>query len=713
MSRDAAIGKYLAGLREKAGYKQNELARKLGWSPAVLSRSEAGERPLSDEERTELLAAIGTPEAAAFATRLSREWKIIPEPTFDEPDADLIWEAEQAAQRVSTIAAQPDVKHFFERRLERYSQELLASAARLTQKTYRVVFSGAIAAGKSTVICRVEGLEIPGDKAMPLPVLEAGGGGVTICEVHVRRGPQFGVLIEPCSEEEVRRHVLDFARTLLDPASSAAEMDGSEAANSSPGISREIDRALRNMAKLPPPRRAARNPDGSRAQSVDQGRALAESIGELKALAVEILARMELHRRDRRVIWHDASAEKPPLVWLQETFRLVNNGLHPEFSLPRRIEVVVPHAPLGQDSLSITLIDTQGIDDVAGRADLEQHFDDAHSIVVLCSRFEEAPSVHIRHLLSRAREAGVRTLSSHTAILVLPRPGDAMQMTDNGVPVQSVEEGYDVKGDQVRLMLHGLGLSNLPVLFFNAAEQDREELRAFLLSRIDDVRAHHRAAMRDVVSGANAMLANYEKEQAQEAIRLAARPLATWLKNNAELKEEPSRHVQDSLLSATRTAYPRTIHAAVVREGNWPKLSYGHHLSHGARRMAAQVTESKLHDFRAIATNVLQQDALAEGHDLVAQAVRALEDGFDGLMRKVQLVGQSVYADELSDDDEFWRECEREWGRGSGYRDRVNRRNDGWFKMNGGKAADTRVKAIIHQEWKNAVESVVQLMPSP
>jgi len=33
--------------------------------------------------------------------------------------------------------------------------------------------------------------------------------------------------------------------------------------------------------------------------------------------------------------------------------------------------------------------------------------------------------------------------------------------------------------------------------------------------------------------------------------------------------------------------------------------------------------------------------------------------------------------------------------------------------MNGGKAADTRVKAIIHQEWKNAVESVVQLMPSP
>ena len=74
----------------------------------------------------------------------------------------------------------------------------------------------------------------------------------------------------------------------------------------------------------------------------------------------------------------------------------------------------------------------------------------------------------------------MRTLDSHAAILVLPRPGDAMQMTDNGVPVQTVDEGYEVKTDQVRLMLRSLGLSNLPVLFFNAAEQEPEELRSFL-----------------------------------------------------------------------------------------------------------------------------------------------------------------------------------------------------------------------------------------
>ena len=217
----------------------------------MLSRSESGERLLSDEERAQLLDAIGTPEAKAFAQTLSREWKIIPEPGFDELDADLIWQTEQTVQRVTELAAQPDVKHFFERRLERYRDELLVSAARLTHREYRVVFSGAIAAGKSTAICRVEGLEIASGKAMPLPVLEAGGGGVTICEVHVRRGPQYGLLIEPSSEDEVRQHVLEFARTLLDPTQASPEADGANSENSSPGVSREIDRALRNMAKLP------------------------------------------------------------------------------------------------------------------------------------------------------------------------------------------------------------------------------------------------------------------------------------------------------------------------------------------------------------------------------------------------------------------------------------------------------------------------------
>ena len=72
---------------------------------------------------------------------------------------------------------------------------------------------------------------------------------------------------------------------------------------------------------------------------------------------------------------------------------------------------------------------------------------------------------------------------------------------------------------------------------------------------------------------------------------------------------------------------------------------------------------------------------------------------------------QSVYADELSPDADFWRDCEREWGRGSGYRDRVNGHNTVWFKASAGKDADNRVRAVIREEWSQTIASVGQLMP--
>ena len=51
----------------------------------------------------------------------------------------------------------------------------------------------------------------------------------------------------------------------------------------------------------------------------------------------------------------------------------MNNGRHPEFTLPRRIEVVVPFPLVSGTDLSIRMIDSKGIDRTAARADLEAH----------------------------------------------------------------------------------------------------------------------------------------------------------------------------------------------------------------------------------------------------------------------------------------------------------------------------------------------------
>src|SRR6266568_933252 len=706
MSRDIAIGKHLAALREQARLKQNELAKKLEWSAAVLSRVESGERPLSEDELEIILRGIGTPEALRLKELLARRWEMLPEPPLGDPDSDLLWEAEQAAQKIHTLAEQPDVRQFFERRLVRYEEELSAAAQRVMNKRYRAAFIGTIEVGKSTAICRAEALELPTSKGMPKAVLETGGGGITICEVHLRKGPGYGLIIEPCTEDEIRDHVMDFANSLLNPAQSI-QADEDETDAGSPGISREVDRALRSMTGLRR-KRTEKRPDGSVIPAIDEARVLAASMPDAKSLSVEILARMELHKRDRHDMWHSDVESKSPLEWLRGLFEQVNNGRHPEFTLPKRIELVIPTAVLGDDSISVTLIDTQGIDDIAARADLEQHFDDTHTVVVLCTRFGEAPATSVRQLLTRAKEGGVRTLESHAAILALPRPGDALAMKDNGYPAQSAQEGYELKAEEVQLRLHPLGLPNLRVVFFNAAEDPPEYLRSFIIERINAVRNSHRATLREIIDGANSLLANYEKEQARGVMQAAARRLTIWLDHDAKLSLSKTPRVHESLLSATGSAHWRTVYATVVRRGEWPKLDYAHQLSHGARRIATQIIEPKLNGFKAIASNVMDDDQLAEAHDLARQTVRALDDSFDNIVRTVQLIGESVQTDELSEDFVFWRDCSRESGRG--YKERINGHNRRWFEEQHQGEAEARVVEAVEHKWSEAIESVRGLL---
>ena len=147
-----------------------------------------------------------------------------------------------------------------------------------------------------------------------------------------------------------------------------------------------------------------------------------------------------------------------------------------------------------------------------------------------------------------------------------------------------------------------------------------------------------------------------------------------------------------------------------MRDGDWWNLNYAHQLSHGARRIATLLVEPKLKDFKAIATNLLQDDDFADAHGLVQQTVRAVETGFDGVVRKAQLVGESIHADEMRIDKDFWTKCGSEWGRGKGYRERINEHNEGWFKEERSGEADQRVLSSVTEAWDEAMASVRQLL---
>jgi transcriptional regulator with XRE-family HTH domain len=700
------LGRHLMQVRDRAGIKQAELAKRVALSPAVLSRIESGDRPVTIQEVQDVLDQIGTPEAVQFSIALQRVWRVLQRPPLDHPDQDLLWGAEQVAGELVVLRDQPNTPHAFERRLSEYIEELKRVAGLLLKRDHQVAFIGSIGVGKSLAICRMTGLEINKENGARVPVLEVGGGGITVCEVHLRTGPEYGLIIEPRTDDEIRQDVADFADHVL-KGNVQAEDDGPGASDSQ-GISKEVARALRNMAELQVQRLKGQ---GGKRMTIDPARALAEQFPAQRDFIVEVLSRMELHRRDRRDVWYESASGKSPKVWQAETFMAINNGRHSEFTLPKRIEVVVPDHLFKASDLTVRIIDTKGIDRTAAREDIEVHLYDPHTVAVLCSKFNDAPGTEARLLLERARDAGVRGLEVNAALFVLPRPGEALAMKDDatGTPVETPDEGYELKSEQVALALEPLGLQNLAIGFYNANEDPASRAQEFLVGCLQRARDAFRTRLQEVTDGARVLLKNHGEERIRAVLRDAGESLRTWALMNASVPPVQA-HVQESLMTQIQVAYASTVHAATRREGEWEQLSYSHHIGYGARRLAVLALGKVVDQFIGHCKILAATPRYAEAADLISQAERVLTASYEELLRKVQLMGQTVFKDALKADSAFWQACMAEWGQGSGYKDRVAVHNREWFDNEARRRLEEELKALIGREWARALRSVTELL---
>jgi transcriptional regulator with XRE-family HTH domain len=695
-----ALGHRIAQLREQSGLKQAELARRVTWSPAVLSRVEAGERELVTSELADLLDAIGSPEAAALSEIVMRRWEYIAAPPLDHPDQDLLWAAEKVAVRLAAQAAADDTRPAFLKRLDEYQAELSMGAERLLRRQHSVAFVGPIGIGKSTAICRATGLSVVSGDGKSAPVLETGGGGITLCEVSLKAGPGYGIIVTPRTTEEVRADVEDFADQLRRRTEDVST-DSEEAQRAVP---REIERAIRNMSGLRPTRR--KGEDGKTIRS-DPAKELASSLPSARDLVVEILSRMELPSRDRRDLWYDPKRGTGPLEWLKATFEQVNNGRHPDFALPAHVDLIVPELTDTGD-LTVDIIDTRGIDQLTARADLESHLLDSHTVSVLCSGFNDAPEQSVQHLLERARAIGNPQVETHTAVLVLARPDEALAVKDeSGLRADTEADGYELKGEQVSNALSPYGLAELPVEFFNSFSDDPARLRRFILERVNSTREGFRRTLRTVVLNAEELLANVELQQVIEVQKDSGRHMQAWLDNHVS-PPPATGNVHDMLMAEIKTAHPSTLNATVRREGEWDALSYSHQLGFGARRVAVASLDKWKTEFIGICNNLLVTHP--EASELLNQAVRLMDTAYEDLLKKMQVAGGALYRSELQRAQVLWLELGSEWGTGPGYRDRVTTKQNAWFNEADQAKVEREVLGILAREWEAARERVAAII---
>ncbi len=713
MNYSKTLGKMVQRFREQASLSQADLAKRLPFTASRISRLESSELSLDIDETVKIAEAIGTEDSKAFADYLHWNWCVLEAPTFDHPNLKILWKAEQALQRLDKLKDDPEIKNVFIKQIDMCRNQLLRAAKYLQCTEHSIAFMGSPGVGKTTAICAITE-ELRDRKEEDLNrqiVLQTGSGRTTICEVHVRRGGEYSISIEPCSYEELRYHVADFCEYLLNKTQKRVGTEPKEGS----GISAEMERTLRNMTALTI--KKSKQQDGKYFRE-DPANNLVEQYPNKEELLVELLARFNSPHRRRTSITYAPLSSISPMKWISKTFAQINFGRHPEFSLPKRIEVSIPNSVLGSDTINIRLIDTRGIDEPsAPRRDLQSYLDDERAIVVLCSRFEDAPSAAVQALIERAKEGGLhKAIRRQGILLVLPKEGEEQAVLSDitGEPVNDAYEGREIRQEQVQTTtLANLGVSDMCIDFMNVrTDSDCKSVRDSILSAIYRLRMDVTEQITVLVDTADELIKNKADEQVRIVFEHATKPIQTWLENNQQTTGEIHRVYEALLEEMDSLRYAASLRASINRRGNWHNFDYWHGLGFGARRNAVSISQTQVTELKGIIKNALNDDDLEQAHGFLRQFLAQVEDAIASLFIDIQQVGETAFAEPLRGDHDYWNKCQQYWGMGRGYISDIRSETNTWFSAEARNARHEFLKAELQKRWIKMIESLAQHVQS-
>ena len=690
------LGQTLASLRTNAELKQAEVARKLSIDPSRISRIETGEILPTKEEVEAYLKALGTPDSQMYREFLNSEWRVLARPPFRHPQREVLWTAETYLCKLDEFSAQQDIPAPLLGQAEMHRQSLRRIADYLHPLEHSVAFVGEIGVGKTTAVCALTGLVLPGnDKPVNQRVaLETGAGGTTVCEVRIRSGHRFGIIVEPHAESEIYKFVGELCAGLRDYGQSPAGKEKQEK-----GVPREIDRALRNMAELTRSKR--QKGDESKSKS-DPAAELAQKFENLDDLRSEFSSRLRLWHRTRREIWTDEQITwEAGLEWLKKTFSDINNGRVEDFSLPRRIDLIIPGELFRDNGLTPEIIDTKGVDQTAIRPDLKHWLDDPRAITVLCSSFNTAPAPTMQQLMEHLQATGAeRALSERVVLLVLPKSGEALAMKDDAGETATTEhEGYELKHDQIRGALTNISASGVPTLFFNVNADNPKQITSTLLERLSTMRQAQADRIKSVTSAINKMFADKEEAWMLQAQAAVNKMLKIFLDQHRALPTR-RRPVYQQVLKGLDGVHQRTLWATTRRRGMWSNFNIYYHLGASASTEVKSRSQTTFNALEALIRNKLGDPDLKPTHDFLNELLENVSFWRENFIEAVRRAGEETFRPTLEDDDGFWSACEDIYGTGDPFRQEVAKRLEAWFEAPEREHLHALLESRLETAWR-------------
>lgn len=671
--------------RENAGIKQGEMAKLLGVSSnSVVSRLEKSEQtewPMAER----YLKAIGTEDSLAILDYYARQWRISKRPDFRHPDRDALWQAELALQSLEIFEANQGFDELLRAPLNFIRSTLFATAEYVGRTDHSLAWIGTVGIGKTTALSHLTNLVLPGPDGRPRPIFPASGGRTTTSEVVVRRAPAFGVAVDPRSEDDVRLLVSDLVEAV---------------ALGKGGIATELDRAVRNMAEL----HKRKNPNDPKALIDPIKEMIDASPDALDDVTHAIVARMRLEQRtETQMLISENNASGLP--WVSEAVTEINFGKHAGFSLPQRVTVFVPRSAMRKALYDLTVIDTKGIHGATERNDLQALMNDPRTLSIICCAFNDAPGQEPLSILKGLIDLGSDAIErQRIVLLVLPRADEALKIIDDfGEPVESVEEGYAFRTNQIEDTLRSSNIPPVPVIYFNEVENESPAVWQELNRQVDVIRHRQLERLSRFTLLAAELQTNADAHRIQQARVTLAKEARATSDDYAELPGSV-RPAQQRLLAEIRKSHASSIAAAVTREGGWYNLDMHHLVGSGVRSDAFIRSVDLVKRIRGRLDSLRNQfSAVPEAVALVDTLAEDLEDWHQEFLARSQTIGRTTFKPRLDADKSFWTGMRKRYGEGSGYREEIAERIDKWFDRPELNSVRSQVDSRLGDAWRELV----------
>lgn len=697
-----SAGQDIALFRSEAAVTQSQLATKAGLDQSRVSRIEKGEpgTPAEFVKLIDALTGLGSKGAADYSDYLKKSWDHVERPDFTNPQRSILELAEEQLRQIANFLAEEERPWPLKRQLERQRAAIQASAVYLGKTAHQIAFIGEVGVGKSTAISFLYGLLDPSSSTAELRervVLETGGGHTTLCEVNIRRGPGFGIVVQAQSDEEMRSLVADFcAATWL----RRITVDGQK--NDSVNVSEEVQRALRNMSGLTVKRE--RDSQG-KTSSRDQAAELAAQCTSEEEFRARVIERMSLERRTRREIWIEDAGAKTAMQQLRKLFRDINNGRVTDVPMPASIDLLIPGFGAELPGLTVSAVDTKGLDEIAVRADLDARLKDTRTHVVLCSTFNQAPSTSVQLLLDHLRNAhGVRVDTGKVSVLALPRDDEAMAVKDDsGEPPIDDEDGYNLKRDQIlRTLASGDGaLSGVPIYFFNAKRDDAARVRAQLVEQVVNLRKGYEARLLDECAAADEVVRNHETLAFTSAVQAVADQLSNFLGAHAPLPPRVRQPSAELIEAMGGIRYASTIWAMTRRNGESYNFSVSHQVGAGGAKDALLRSKTWFEKLQGVLDTLKQDGDLILAQKTIQQVEASAAGWRRTFAEAARRAAVEVYRGPLEADIALWSKCAGQWGQGPGFKARVERLIRDWFEAQ--TELNQKLENVMAALWEDAV----------